>query len=215
MIRRLGLIAVFGLLFGFAVTAGLRSASATTWTDTHCDTSPDPQNVGFWKHSQAQSYALVGRFEGYEWGGGCWNDNQDDDTPNQPDSDGEGPDCSGFVFKTWALSKNTSVHDYRYWTNLDAIHGPYQAWEIRDGTGDAISTISKSYGSTFYMDAFASSSHTGMIYSEEAQGQDRVIEALGDSSGTGLWYRYYRIDSDFGASPRGYWSSECEPHCGG
>ena len=42
--------------------------------------------------------------EGYEFGGGCYRLNGFDDTPDTPtDGGGEGADCSGFTFKTWAL----------------------------------------------------------------------------------------------------------------
>ena len=44
-------------------------------------------------------------YEGYQWAGGCWNDNDRDDSPNDPHEDpatgGEGGDCSGFTFKVW------------------------------------------------------------------------------------------------------------------
>jgi hypothetical protein len=35
----------------------------------------------------------------------CLNNNDRDDTPNAPDSNGEGPDCSGLVFKSWAAAE--------------------------------------------------------------------------------------------------------------
>ena len=34
---------------------------------------------------QARIYAEIGANEGYQWGGGCWNDNNRDDAPGDPD----------------------------------------------------------------------------------------------------------------------------------
>ena len=87
-----------GVAFGnglFVTNGGLTSPDGVTWTET-------PGAGG----GQGMTYGnglFVAVGEGYEWGGGCWNDNNRDDTPGQPDSNGEGPDCSGFVFKTWEL----------------------------------------------------------------------------------------------------------------
>ena len=51
----------------------------------------------------ARDYAYVAAAEGYQWAGGCWNDNNRDDSPGDPPEDpntlGEGGDCSGLTFK--------------------------------------------------------------------------------------------------------------------
>ena len=64
-----------------------------TWVGTNCTgTHVDDHYV---KRSEAQAYSAAASGEGYEWGGGCWNNNDKDDTPGAPDSSGEGADCSG------------------------------------------------------------------------------------------------------------------------
>src|SRR5262249_9544715 len=53
----------------------------------------------------AQTYSNTAAYEGYQWGGGCWNNNDVDEGGGAPPQDvnthGEGADCSGLVFKTW------------------------------------------------------------------------------------------------------------------
>ena len=55
--------------------------------------------------AQARIYAEIGANEGYQWAGGCWNDNNRDDASGDPTGDpntrGEGGDCSGFTYKSW------------------------------------------------------------------------------------------------------------------
>ena len=75
----------------------------------------------------ARTYAGYAAREGYEWGGGCWNDNNVDDTPGQPDSEGEGPDCSGLVFKSWELKPTRGANGGMWWNKRENIHGPYPA----------------------------------------------------------------------------------------
>src|SRR5262245_51764912 len=83
------------------VLAAIPGTAFASWSDNNCD--GDAGDPATWKRSQAKDYAQRAVNEGYEWGGGCFKLNDQDDTPNQPDSGGEGTDCSGFVFKTWAL----------------------------------------------------------------------------------------------------------------
>lgn len=202
--------ALAGLMCGSV--AFVSTSAYASFTSNNCDNSPAATQVSWWKRSQAQSYALVGRHEGYEWGGGCWNNNDNDDTPNAPDANGEGGDCSGFTFKSWAMSKDMSIIDKRHWEILDNIHGPYTAADYEAGIG-ATHDIGKSYSSTQYMDAFASSTHIGMIYAEQADGSDRIIEAKGDADGTGLWDRTYRSSSGYDGVERDSWDPGCLPNC--
>ena len=79
----------------------LTGPASATWSDNNCNGGSS--DIATWKRSQAKDYAQRDSNEGYEWGGGCFKLNDQDDTPNQPDSGGEGTDCSGLVFKSWAL----------------------------------------------------------------------------------------------------------------
>ena len=67
-----------------------------------------PQPTSYFTATARSTVALYARYEGYQWGGGCWNDNDVDDSPGDPTEDpntgGEGGDCSGFTFKVWRES---------------------------------------------------------------------------------------------------------------
>lgn len=196
-----GLLA--GTIVGFLVTANL-SAAYASWASDHCTTGSMGTVVSGITRGDAISYSATGDGEGYEWGGGCWNSNNVDDTPNQPDSGGEGPDCSGFTFKTWRLRSDWTA-GYMQWGKMRDYHGPYTANDFHNGTG-VPRTLSKTYASTEWMDAFASTTHIGMIYSEQSSGYDAIIEAKGDSVGTGLWQRSYRSDTSYNGVGRTGWT---------
>ncbi len=201
-----------------AITAGLLLTMAppasATWAGTHCRVSE--QAISTWKRSQARAYADVARYEGYEWGGGCWNDNNVDDTPNAPDSGGEGPDCSGLVFKAWALPNSYGAWGRRWYDKLEDVHGPYVAASFAaPGSSLPFFGIGKGRATTLYMDAFASSGHVGMLYTDTppSSGGDYIIEALGDAYGTNVFVETYRSSSAFTAARRRGWTAECYPRC--
>ena len=83
--------------------------------------------------------ALRARHEGYQWAGGCWNDNDRDDSPGDPTTDsatgGEGGDCSGFTFKVWREPLDTSDSRFHQWGMLRHVHGPYTAAAFKAGSG--------------------------------------------------------------------------------
>lgn len=183
------------------------------WADDHCN-NDGPTHVDRWSREEASSYALTANGDGYDWGGGCWNGNGQDDTPAQDtdhNSVGEGPDCSGFTFKSWAMALDFSNHKRRWKIRTDQ-HGPYTADSFHDGVGAANVLASKAYGNTIRMDAFASSGHIGMIFSESSDGQDRIIEAKDQQTNTGIFTRSYRSSTSFVAVRRGNWDPYC-PQC--
>lgn len=67
-------------------------------------------------------------------------------------------------------------------------------------------TKAKGYADTDWMDAFASTTHIGIIYAEQSSGYDAIIEALGDATGTGLWQRTYRTNSAYNGVGRTGWT---------
>ena len=84
-------------------------------------------------------------------------------------------------------------------------HGPYNADGFRTGAGEPNVTVSKASATT--MDAFASSSHVGMIYqANTAYNTDRIVEAKCEACGTGIWSRTYRGDPAYGGARRAGWS---------
>lgn len=210
MKRLLTLMALLG--WSLAVFA---QPAAATWVSNNCNgSSSSDSNV---KRSEAQSYSAVANHEGYEWGGGCWNDNNIDDTPGQPDSSGEGPDCSGFVFKTWEMVNSYGSGGWTYYSKLKNIHGPYSASSFYgSGTSNSLPFYQlSSKSSTLYMDAFASSGHIGMIYTmtDTTATTDTIIEAKSDTAGVGKWTRDYRGSSSYRAIRRKGWTADCYPNC--
>jgi hypothetical protein len=158
--------------------------------------------------AEARDYAYIAAAEGYQWGGGCWDDNNSDNSPGDPPGDpntrGEGPDCSGFTFKAWYERGETGDPWFRYHSWMQNVHGPYTAASFKLGQGAPNTTVGKAY--TVYMDAFASDYHVGMIYwANTAYNQDRIIEAKCEACGTGTWPRTYRGNPDYGGARRLYW----------
>lgn len=158
--------------------------------------------------SQALVYAEIGAYEGYQWGGGCWNDNNRDDAPGDPTENvstrGEGGDCSGFVFKSWYERSNSSDAGFTYHYRMRNVHGPYDAAAFGRGDGLANTTVSKS--AAIRMDAFASTTHIGMIYqANTAYNTDRMVEAKCEACGTSIWSRTYRGDPAYSGARRVGW----------
>jgi len=179
--------------------AGAAWAYHTRFVANNCSTDA-PQALSSFTRDGAINSALIARYEGYQWGGGCWNDNDVDDSPGDPTQDpntgGEGGDCSGFTFKMWRESQDVSNSGGWFWYRLRNVHGPYSAAAFKSGYGAPNVTYYKS--GLIRMDALASSSHIGMIYSHNADGTDQVLEAKGEAYGTNLWTRTYRGDPSFG-----------------
>jgi len=156
----------------------------------------------------AQDYANAARYEGYQWGGGCWNyDNYDSypyDPPGVAGTHGEGGDCSGFTFKTWRESTDDWRDGRYYWKGLRNVHGPYDAQAFKYGFGAPNHVISKSTAGV--MDAFASDTHIGMVFFRSVYGGDQIVEAKCEACGTNIWYRTYRSDSSYGGVGRWGWT---------
>lgn len=188
--------------------------------DVYCtNTTPRfPGDTNRISREDAKSYASVAIGDGYQWGGGCWNGNGVDDQPNDPPRDastgGEGGDCSGFVFKTWRLKRDTSSRGFRYWGIPHYIHGPYTASRYKSRDGAPLTSVSK--GTAWTMDAFASNGHIGMIWQPYAtpDGQDLIVEAKSEADGTGLWPRTYRSNSNYKGVRRSNWQPPPDVHCG-
>ncbi|GIU95221.1 MAG: hypothetical protein KatS3mg012_1678 [Gaiellaceae bacterium] len=153
--------------------------------------------------------ALRARWEGYQWAGGCWNDNDVDDSPGDPPgtagTGGEGGDCSGFTFKVWREPEDTSSAAFHQWGRLRFVHGPYTALSFKNGVGAPNATKAKS--ALITMDALASDGHIGLVYVTNADGSDQIIEAKGEAYGTNVWTRTYRGSSSYSGVQRLGWSS--------
>jgi hypothetical protein len=203
---------VLKLLVGSVVAftlaaAGTASAYHTRFVADNCNYAA-PTPTSHITRDGSAAVALRARYEGYQWGGGCWNDNDRDDSPGDPGEDagtgGEGGDCSGFTFKVWRESTNQSDGGYYQWGMLRYVHGPYTAAAFKAGAGAPNVTASKS--GLIRMDALASSGHIGMIYATNPDGSDQIIEAKGEAYGTNIWTRTYRGNSSYGGVRRLGWS---------
>jgi hypothetical protein len=187
---------------------GTAGAYHTGFVSRNCNyASPTP--TSYITRDGSAAVALRARHEGYQWAGGCWNDNDTDDSPGDPPGDlatgGEGGDCSGFTFKVWRESENTGDGGFYQWGMLRFVHGPYTAEAFKGGAGAPNVVASKS--GLIKMDALASSGHIGMIYARNADGSDQIIEAKGEAYGTNIWTRTYRGNSSYGGVRRTGWSS--------
>ncbi|HSI97734.1 MAG TPA: hypothetical protein VK926_05185 [Gaiellaceae bacterium] len=189
-------------------SAGTASAYHTRFVADNCNYAA-PTPTSYITRDGSAKVALRARYEGYQWAGGCWNDNDRDDSPGDPPATpgtgGEGGDCSGFTFKVWRESESTSNAGFYQWGMFRFVHGPYVAQSFKNGVGAPHTTASKS--ALIKMDALASESHIGMIYARNADGSDQIIEAKGEAYGTNIWTRTYRGSSSYGGVRRLGWSS--------
>jgi hypothetical protein len=180
----------------------------TRFVANNCNTNA-PQYTSYFTRDGSITVALYAQYEGYQWAGGCWNDNDVDDSPGDPTEDpntgGEGGDCSGFTFKVWRESLTESDSQAWQWNKLRYVHGPYTAARFKNGDGAPNVTYGKV--GLIRMDALASSSHIGMIYAKNADGTDQIVEAKGEAYGTNVWTRTYRGDSNYGGVRRLGWSA--------
>jgi hypothetical protein len=209
--RRLSVVCIFTALSIGALTSTARAS----WVGDHCSKNQaSDSNV---RRLDAKAYAAVADGEGYEWGGGCWNDNNKDDTPGQPDSSGEGPDCSGLTFKTWELTSTYGQSGFTWYDKLQNIHGPYTTSDFHNPAASAPFYLlpNKDRTTTIYMDAFAKVGHIGILWTgaNPSANTDYIMEALGDSSGVGVFEESYRYDSAYVAVRRKDWTPDCWPNC--
>ena len=198
-----------GAIAALALTFALATPGAQAYhTNFQASCTSDHFATSGASRSQALVYAEIGAYEGYQWGGGCWNDNNRDDAPGDPVEDvstrGEGGDCSGFVYKSWYERPGWSDSGFTYHYRMQNVHGPYDAAAFRRGDGLANTTVSKS--AAIEMDSLASTNHIGMIYqANTAYNTDRVVEAKCEACGTGIWSRTYRGDPAYGGVRRVGW----------
>jgi hypothetical protein len=199
------------------VFTGLAAQPAqASWESDNC--FGGSKAMSSWKRSQAYSYAQPAVHEGYSLYGGCYKLNDRDDTPTLPaDGGGEGADCSGFVFKTWALKADGSP-GYRYWDHQKDIHGPYDTWRyVAPDIDDPFKVIAKTYSSTQWMDAFVwrfpEYGHIGMIQAEGSGGFDYIIHARNNTVGTVIDWIDYRSASYTKGLTRKGWTPVCTSNC--
>jgi hypothetical protein len=207
-------LACIGLLLGALVPA---QRALATWATDNCNGGGSVRDT--WKRSQADNYAMQAVGEGYEFGGGCYKLNGYDDTPNTAtDGGGEGADCSGFTFKTWALPLDAGSKEiFHFWAHEKNIHGPYSTWAYYEpAAAYPFRLISKTYSATAFMDALVERhstwGHVALIHQEGSSGSDYIVHARNNTMGTEMRYLPYRSDADFRAVAREDWTAECYPN---
>jgi hypothetical protein len=197
----------------FAVALALSTASAslayhTAFVRNNCNYNA-PTYTSYFTRDGSAAVAFRATKEGYQWGGGCWNNNDVDDSPDDPTSDpntgGEGPDCSGLTFKVWRESQNTSDKSAWEWNMLRFVHGPYTANDFRLGNGEPNVTYYKP--GLIRMDAVANTVHIGIIWAPNPDGTDQLVEAKGEYYGTNIWTRGYRTANVYGGVRRLGWNA--------
>ena len=190
------------------VAAGSAAGYHTRFVADNCNTAA-PTPTSYITRDGSATVALRARNEGYQWAGGCWNDNDRDDSPNDSKEDaatgGEGGDCSGFTFKVWRESLTQADASFQQWGMLRNVHGPYTAAAFKAGAGAPNVTVAKS--GLITMDALASDGHIGLVYAPNPDGSDQIIEAKGEDYGTNIWTRTYRGNSSYTGVRRTGWSS--------
>ena len=188
--------------------------SHASWVSVNCNTRQWADS--HYRRKDALAYAAVARHEGYEWGGGCWNNDDRDDTPNAPDSNGEGPDCSGLVFKTWELKATWGTSGFQYWSKWQNIHGPYASTAFHDvGTNSSLPFYEIPKITAYSRDAFARDGQVGLVYGSvpETDGTWLMLEAKGDAYGVHIYAESWLSDSAYQGVRRKGWTPECWPSC--
>jgi hypothetical protein len=200
------------------LVAVLAPPSQASWVSTHC--APNHASDSNYRRKDALVYANVARYEGYQWGGGCWNNDDIDNTPKDPPEQytyGEGPDCSGFTFKTWELKSAKETSGFTWYDKLEYIHGPYSsgAFHAPLSADPFFILANKNRSTTMYMDAFGKVGHIGMLWTSAnpSSNTDYIIEALGEFHGTNVWAESYRYDSLYLGIRREAWTPDCWPYC--
>ena len=207
-------VATLPFLSGLLVGGAAHPAHAEgSWVLNHCNNAASVPFTLF--REAARGYSLTANGDGYDWGGGCWNSDGVDNTPNQNgpnNSVGEGADCSGFTFKTWGLTADGALNR-RHWQQLTNTHGPYTAASFASGWGASNVLPDKTFATTNFMDAFASSTHIGMIHVESTSGGlDSIVEAKDQQTNMGVFMRGYRSAPEFVGVKRAIWDAYC-PTC--
>lgn len=189
------------------VVTGVTGARTESFQSANCNTATAQPSANLTRDG-ALNYAYVAMHDGYQWGGGCWNNDDVDSSYGDPVgvawTQGEGGDCSGLTFKTWRESLDTGNSGHYYWAPLRNVHGPYTAQAFKNGYGAPNGTILKANAGE--MDGFASDTHVGMIFFPATIGGDDIVEAKCEYCGTDIWYRTYRSDSSYGGIRRLGWT---------
>ena len=179
------------------------------------DASYDPGHVGPYGYTRAAAtdIANIANGEGYQWAGGCY-DNDDKDAgrnafPRETKSTlTEGPDCSGLVWRVWRESNafKPNNNSFYFWGRATYDHGPYDTLGFKYATaGSGLPHVKYDKSSIIMMDALASNTHIALEQFRIDAGSDFVWEALGEAYGTDEMIESYRAQTAFSGVRRLAW----------
>ncbi|HZR93006.1 MAG TPA: hypothetical protein VFA44_11445 [Gaiellaceae bacterium] len=178
------------------------------------DISYDPGHVGPGGYSRqaATEIANIADREGYQWAGGCFDNNDADPTwnvyPRETKSTlGEGPDCSGLVWRVWRESNyaNPSNNSFYFWPRSLYDHGPYDTSAFKSPNPAAPHQRMADKAKAKMMDALVSASHIALFELRIDQGAELYWEALGEAYGTDEFVESYMANRAFSGTFRKAW----------
>ena len=179
------------------------------------DIGYDPGHIGPFglKRANAAEIANIAIGEGYQWAGGCYDNDDRDPTKNAYPREtkstlGEGPDCSGLVWRAWRESNYYRPGDnsFYFWQRSTYDHGPYDTKGFKYATsGSGAPHVKYDKSSIIMMDALASDTHIALEEISIDYGSDLVWEALGDAYGTNEWVESFRAQSKYSGVRRLAW----------
>jgi hypothetical protein len=179
------------------------------------DITFDPGHTGPFglKRSNGAEIANIAIGEGYQWAGGCYADDDKDPKPNAFPREtkstlGEGPDCSGLVWRAWRESNYANPNDnsFFFWHRSTYDHGPYNTIAFKyASSGSGAPHVKYGKSGIIMMDALASDSHIALEEIRIDSGSDLVWEALGEAYGTNEWVESFRSQSRFSGVRRLAW----------
>ncbi len=179
------------------------------------DIGYDPGHVGpfGYKRAAAAGIADIAVGEGYQWSGGCYDDNGKDGGPNAYPRETkstltEGPDCSGLVWRVWRESNYAYPNDnsFYFWGRSTYDHGPYDTTAFKYAApGSGAPHVRYDKWSIIVMDALVSDSHIALEDYRIDSGSDMVWEAKGEAYGTNEWVESYRSQGRYSGVRRLAW----------
>lgn len=175
----------------------------------------DPGHIGPFNYTRpaAADIANIAVGEGYQWAGGCYDNDDHDGGPNAYPRETkstltEGPDCSGFVWRVWRESNYYRPNDnsFYFWSRATYDHGPYDTRGFKYASpGSGAPHVKYGKSGIIMMDALASDTHIALEQFRIDAGADFVWEALGEAYGTNEWIESYRPQTAFSGVRRLAW----------
>ena len=191
------------MAFGIALVGAGGSAAAyhTQFVADNCNYAA-PTPAPFITRDGSAAVALRGRHEGYQWGGGCWNDNDRDDSPGDPTT--TRPPAARVATARASLSRSgasrsTAATRASTVGLFRLVHGPYTAAAFKQARrGERVGV---QVGADQDGRARERQSHRSRLR-PNPDGSDQIIEAKGEAYGTDIWTRTYRGSSSYGGVRR-------------